>query len=151
MSNVKVGDVRAWGDVPDGALVRDDQGDHAVRHARGRNSHGSWVQVDDLKWTEWFGAWLWRIHEDSGEVTVVALGLTGQESAKDLQRLAEVYEVREAIDGSDETKRAIWGPRSSRVSDGTLSTVARILHAAGWRPDMTAEDAARMLAEVRDG
>lgn len=151
MSNVKVGDVVAWDKVPDGALVRCKEG-HAVR---AYETMGWWACRPTMmpgwhiRHPQHMFFWGGGMHRDT-EATIIALGLTSQETTADLQRIAEAFEVWEAIDGSDETKRAIWGPRSSRVSDGTLSIVARILHAAGWRHGMTAEDAARLLAEVRD-
>lgn len=51
-----------------------------------------------------------------------------------LRRLAEVFEVREAV-----AKR--WG---ADLAD----ELSERLHAAGWRPGMTAEDAARLLAQA---
>jgi hypothetical protein len=69
--------------------------------------------------------------------TIVALGLTGEESAADLQRLAEVFEVREYLIRSGDD--AVWCGQE-------LDVFAACLHAAGWRPGMSAEDAARRLA-----
>ena len=39
----------------------------------------------------------WDLAATDLPVTIVALGLTGQESADDLRRLAEVFEVRAAL------------------------------------------------------
>ncbi len=128
---VKVGDVVAWADVPDGALVREDG-----------------------------PSWPWGFYKE--RVTIVALGLTGQESADDLRRLAEMFEVREALTagpalgagfcrvylGSDDgTGDNLIGGFSGSF-EAARSVWAKRLHAAGWRPGMTAEDAARMLAEA---
>lgn len=166
--------------------------------------------VDDRSWWPWYGL-------TRDKVTIIATGLTCQETAADLQRIAEVFEVREAIDwqvmdrgkpppgyeirntsyedGDDEvggygvmieewswydgggytdcaaTEAACvasaWeffeeenappglnpysGPQAwswywGRVAEG--GDLAERLHAAGWRPGMTAEGAARMLSEA---
>ena len=146
MENVKIGDVVAWAEVPSGALVRTHGGDFALRVG----DDGHWVRlVGEIKmdWTR-AGAWGgWSFDEgevvDEGASAIVALGLTGQETAADLQRLAEVYEVREVL--------RFWKSREFAQLFGHLNpndTLAERLHAAGWRPGMTAEDAARLLAEV---
>lgn len=84
-------------------------------------------------WTWGFGAPL----RGGDSVTIVALGITGEETAADLQRLAEVFEVREALMREDEDYAHL---------PLTATLAAERLHAAGWRPGMTAEDAARLLA-----
>jgi hypothetical protein len=81
--------------------------------------------------------------------TIIALGLSGQEAAADLQRLAEVYEVREAMLSWSADERAVV--LAHEAAWGILSEVAERLHASGFRRGMTAEDAASLLAEVRDG
>lgn len=87
----KVGDVVAWAEVPDGAMVRDAQGWHALR-LRGRGIYvgqpgagEEWLPANP--WPD-DGRWHWSRVEDA-TATIVALGLTGDESAEDLQRLAE--------------------------------------------------------------
>lgn len=111
----KIGDVVAWESVPDGALVR--YGDRY--YVRLPDDRGWWVGTTGRPWAA-FGrgpaipgekmdglrkrGWTWSWHNDNDPVTIVALGLTGEESAGDLCRMAEV-------------------------------------------PGMTAEDAARLLAE----
>lgn len=102
-----VGDVVAWDKVPNGALVRSvantgmtwwyrrmgESGDVAgIRRADGAGtfwSTGEKSEHDRAMWKGW--------SPDDWRVTVIALGLTGQETAAELQRLAEVYEVREAL------------------------------------------------------
>jgi len=139
MSDVKVGDVVAWDKVRDGTLV-ERRGVFFVRF----RGHG--YVVGPRVWTDIrkLHPWLWEDCDDINEPkpTIIAMGLTGQETAADLQRLAEVFEVREAI--ADEVLEKAPGGL-------TLDEVAVRLHAAGWRPGMAAEGAARLLAEVRDG
>jgi hypothetical protein len=162
--DIKIGDVVAWADVPDGALARRDVDDGSFFYLR-RGEEGWCVgkmQDDGEHYFEALPAnlWPWRFKAyEAAPVTIVALGLTGQESAEDLRRLAEVFEVREAIS----RMRPLLGvpaDLTARVPNIALLTVgeaidigwswigvmAERLHAAGWRPGMTAEDAARRLA-----
>ena len=155
---IKVGDVVAWKHVPKGALVRDfcDRSGHAYLRCGGYGD-----TVHNPAWPAPF------------EATIVALGLTGQESAADLRRLAEVFEVREALVGLTlPVALFAWQCRdalnATRPCGTTIcgvvpanwarsemwhmkhcgncrSEVAECLHAAGWQPGMTAEDAARLL------
>jgi hypothetical protein len=172
----KVGDVVAWADVPDGAMVRWLWDGHGLEHFYRRHGHCvSRVGSYD-------GVWC-RAGRDDGafdpreRVTIVALSLTGQETANDLRRLAEVFEVREVIARMLDADNAEWywsctsdDPKwpdsphgisiqlhewedSIEVADEATRTLALdvaagCLHAAGWRPGMTAEDAARLLAEA---
>lgn len=165
MTVPKVGDVVAWDDVPSGALVRvaanPDFGYHEGAHSLRRGDRGVWVQ-DEVRWSCWPDEpqWEWGGAVDAGCVgedpTIVALNLTGQETAADLQRLAEVFEVREAMTarlGADGWKVAL-GPvpvmeiNSGSTRDAALEVAAHYLHALGWRKGQTAEDAARLLAEA---
>ncbi|WAS97794.1 hypothetical protein [Nannocystis punicea] len=105
----RVGDRVAWAEVPDGALVFD-RGDedwpepaHALRLA----GRGRWVhEAHVTDWTLELEEWPWQAGEERGQgtngVTLVALGLTGEETAADLQRLAEVFAVRDEAARSDE-------------------------------------------------
>lgn len=134
MSDVKVGDVVAWRDVPDGALVRQGRFYYLRIKAKG------WCVYSADAWRA-FARWLdgaeskpWAWH-GAGDVTIIALGLTGQETAAELQRLALLNLPIAAIG------REFADPQ----------VLAERLHRAGWRPGMTAADAARLLAEVRDG
>jgi hypothetical protein len=241
-NDVNVGDVVAWDKVPDGALVRDADGWHALR-MRGRGVYVGEPGEDWLSADPWDddGRWSWN-NADHRDVTVICVGLTGQETAAELQRLAEVFEVWEALVQEDgvsllkaaaevPTHRHLWVPAdgidfipavcSRAFGDGrallALSTInhrprfyviridstwrdlvedehidsiydalleefgdaeqveadeprlewpafdgangsswwrlewsdfAKRLHRAGWRPGMTAEDAARMLEEA---
>ena len=156
---IKVGDVVAWADVPDGALVR--QGIYAGRAPefyfvarRGNDSLlcGVTIPLDGI--SEWYQARPaapWRStfspNAEPPRVTVLALGLTGQETADDLRRLAEVFEVREALRADDQLSLLMEADGVVRIDHiEDEQTQADRLHAAGWRPGMTAEDAARMLA-----
>lgn len=161
--SIKVGDVVAWKNVPDGALVRTaaapdfgyDQDGWAVR----RGDRGLWVcdEHHEVRWSVDGPDWGWYGAEDAGctgeTTTIVAIGLTGQESADDLQRLAEVFEVREALGDLDSFEMPAdlahaLEEQAEDDDDGARDALACILHAAGWRPGMTAEDAARLLTEA---
>lgn len=145
----------AWEDVPDGALVRRAREEGGVFFYQRRGDRGWCVggrttegdgyfeQMDDDGWPR---PWA---HNDRGRVTIVALGLAGQETADDLRRLAEVFEVREALRVLDTPWSLLYNHRTGEAHD--LGTLAEQLHAAGWRPGMTADDAARLLAEVHHG
>ncbi len=138
---IKVGDAVSWVDVPDGALVRRAREEGGVFFYQRRGDRGWCVggrttegdgyfeQMDDDGWPR---PWA---HNDRGRVTIVALGLSGRESADDLRRLAEVFEIR-----------ALWEDACDQTDEQALTLTAERLHAAGWRPGMTAEDAARLLA-----
>lgn len=140
---VRVGDMVAWANVPDGAMVRWLWDGHGNEFYWRRHAHvASRVCSHD-------GVWCKAGRDDgafapSETVTIVALGLTGRESAADLRRLAEVFEVREALWKTVDAYQAGWG------DPWELAEVwlAERLHAAGWRPGMTAEDAARLLGEA---
>lgn len=80
----------------------------------------------------------------------VAPGLPGEGSADELRRLAEVFEVRDALTAMPLMVRWCvlhYLPEHKDDANGSLYKLAERLHAAGWRPDMSAEDAARMLAQ----
>lgn len=85
-----------------------------------------------------------------GDATIIALGLTDQETADDLRRLAEVFEVREAVSREFAVWRVVQqeagGDDVFSAKGEDMDRCVDRLHAAGWRPGMTAEDAARMLA-----
>lgn len=111
---IKVGDVVAWADVPDGTLARYGDGCYFLR-------------LGNLDTDRLVRDWTWST-QDWDRVTIIAMGLTGHETAEDLRRLAEVFEVREAL-------TAVGGP----------AELAERIHAAGWRPGDTAERAALLL------
>ena len=99
MNEIKVGDVVAWGKVPDGALVRravDDGGFFYLRRGEEGWCVGK-MQDDGEHYFEALPAnlWPWQFRAyDTAPVAIVALGLIGQESADELRRLAEAFEVR---------------------------------------------------------
>lgn len=138
---IAVGDHVAWADVPDGAMGRTtlDSGPYYV--VRSKDS-GQWL-------TKWRRGRKWPWGGGRGafarteSVTIIALGLSGQESADDLRRLAEVFEIREALWKTVDAYAAGWGD----VWEQAEQWLAERLHAAGWRAGMSAEDAARLLAE----
>ncbi len=142
VKSVNVGDVVAWGNVKNGWLVKDADGWHALR----MRGCGIWVGEPGEDWlsaNQWGDRGLWRWTSGSDrKVTIIATGLTGQETATDLQRMAEVYEVRAAVQAMRRTVREASGQH--------IDEVAERLHAAGWRPGMTAEDAARLLSEANN-
>lgn len=164
---VQVGGAVAWGEVEDGMMVRDAVGWHAVR-LRGR---GIFVGEPGEPWLSanpWSdeGRWRWTSVEKD-PVTVVALGITGEESADDLRRLAEVFEVREAWGKLMDEAMAHKGPPEEwAAKDAALKANPAVvayfsdesrdarrfferLHAAGWRPGMTAEEAVARLSGRR--
>jgi hypothetical protein len=133
----KVGDVVAWDKVPHGALV-ERRGVFFVRLRGGGHVVGPRIWADMRK----LQPWPWEDCDDINEPkpTIIALGLTGKETAAELQRLAEVYEVREAIAASDDLKRVLWVYHHNQPNGDEH------LHAAGWRPGDSAERAAELLA-----
>lgn len=138
-NEVKVGDLVIWTDAPNGALVRQDS-DFYLRI----NDHG-WCVCNGYRWAAFAcyadGAisqpWPWY---GAGQVTIIALGITGSETAADLQRLAEIFEVREQL-----LDPGIAG--FTKTSADEMEYWARRLYDAGLRHGMAAEDAARLLAE----
>lgn len=140
MSEIKVGDVVAWADVPDGALVRENDGN---AYALKLPAWALWIHIPPH--ASWWPATQerWNPAQVRGSVTIVALGLAGEESAADLQRLAEVFEVREALLADE----VLWSVAHEMcMRHGTTKSGAEHLYAAGWCPGMSAEDAARLLA-----
>lgn len=164
-TDYRVGDIVEWADVPNGALVRSDPKTgltwHEVRYLRNGVSKGAvagihhrdgsdtcgvttgkWYacpsQRDDPDWLDW--------PHTSGPVTIIALNLTGKETPADMQRLTEIYVIHEAL-------RAM-NPLDFLVATGGIAPDSRsfniseappLLHAAGWRPGMTPEQAAACL------
>lgn len=92
---MKPGDRCRWSEVPPGSLVRDAEGDYAVRLANGR---GLWVYVARMGPTTmpWRGCgsgrgeWPWRDDGNlrHGTVTLIAVDLRGYEGAGELRRRA---------------------------------------------------------------
>lgn len=158
MADVKIGNVVAWADVPDGALVRlernEANGIHVVR--RGHRWLRRWriavpgdgSQSARKNRRDGSERWIWLhdqpLFEVYERVTIVALGLTGQETAADLQRMAEVFEVREALRQTADAYAYGCGDSWEQ----TEQWLAERLHALGWRKGQTAEDAARLLQEA---
>lgn len=148
MTAPRVGDVVGWADAPDGALVREQDGAMCARF--GTRCLSALYRPDD--WGYGAGG-QWDLAATDLPVTIVALGLTGQESADDLRRLAEVFEVRAALLASptvvDVLHEHMYGcPRCNPDSSAAWTGAAARLHAAGWRLGMTAEDAARLLEQA---
>jgi hypothetical protein len=170
-----VGDVVAWDEVPDEALVLWNDDTYLVfqpkRIFQAHYPSVPWMAPEG----EGSGRELWA-HMAPAQVTIIALNLTGQETAADLQRLAEVYEVREVLTATLIEPRgpyepAFWliglpcgpglfdhktedgedGITAMEVGSGTdrdvaLQAAAERLHAAGWRPRDSAARAAELLA-----
>lgn len=162
---LKIGDTVALRDVSDGMMVRI-EADFCVR-IRGRGlfvflrNKGTWLAADEFddaaKWE-----WCWPGNEARLPATVAALDLIGQESARELQRLAEIFEIYEDIFGA--LVRADKGSLETR--DGYFAAVivghaaaacgedeqaaahdlAARLHAAGGRRGIESDEAARLLA-----
>lgn len=167
-----IGDVVAWADVPDGALVFDRGSDmwpepaYAIR----RGDRGRWVHEERVTdWTLTLAEWPWQTGEDSGQgangVSIVALDVPADATAEHLCELAGRFAVREDI--ASALRRADRGSRDPRDEffaglivrvaaaradedeDEAATELAAQLHRAGWRPGMAAEEAARLLAEDR--
>jgi hypothetical protein len=150
-NDVKVGDVVAWDKVPVLSLSRWVTDNAAYFYVRLTADLGWCVGcfIETGAWQRPGRGWSWleRAPEKSS-VTIIALGLTGQETASDLQRLAEVFEVREALEAMQDDLP--WNHRLNQDEHHLgIDAVAKCLHVAGWRPGMTAEDAARMLETWR--
>lgn len=92
--------------------------------------------------------WVGEELDNGLDVVVIALNLTGSETAADLQRLAEIFEVREALVQLFRAENPADNERLRTMLMSLCDGAAEILHAAGWRPGMTAENAARLLAEA---
>lgn len=147
----QVGDVVPWRQVRPGSLVRQGAGDYALRV--GDQHH--WVRLTNAIHMDWArvgtcGGWLFDDGEeiDEGPVTIIALDVPAGATADDLRTLAEVFEVREAWEKLPFTvnEAAVQYCGTQCGSKAETAFFVR-LHRAGWRPGMTAEDAARLLAE----
>lgn len=151
MPDIKVGDTVAWADVPDGAMVRS-----AAKMYYRRAGDGGWCVgcvIGERQHWEPLGLRPWRWQGGiAHNVQVIALGLTGSESAADLQGMAERFDIRAALRidlGLPGFSRVFLGDEMVGGFSGGdgLSYWAERLHAAGFRAGMTPEDAARLLAE----
>lgn len=134
-NEVRVGDAVAWAQVPNRSMVRWWWDGFGFEYHYRRHEHvTSRVGSHDGQWR--------RQGRDDGtfasqeRVVIIALDLTGQETAADLQRLAEVYEIREHLISTGDD--SIWFGEE-------IDELAPRLQAVGWKPGMTAEDAARLL------
>jgi len=89
---VKVGDVVAWDEVPSGAMVRDSDGDLAMRIG----DDGSWVMESGFG-TRVYGwrpdfSWSDVYFEEEERLVVIATMLTGYESGLELQGMVERFD-----------------------------------------------------------
>ena len=91
-------------------------------------------------WHSWDEDETWMPHPSS-QWRIIATNLTGSETVADLQRLAEIFEVREQL-----LDPGVAG--FTKTSSDEMENWARRLYDAGFRRGMTAEDAARLLAEA---
>lgn len=130
---IEVGDVVAWAEIPPWSMWRHKCGTYETRHEIA-------VYALDRYWRR-SAPTGYEALADEPPVTIVAIGLTGQESADDLRRLAEAFEVLTS------PLVAAVGMLIERGQAQTRGTVGDALHAAGSRSGMTAEDAARLLSE----
>jgi predicted RNA-binding protein YlxR (DUF448 family) len=98
VTSAKVGDAVRWEDVPNGALIRDVSKEvpgwwHAARKVNGR---GAWVGNDRDQWNAFDGRGLWgwaTQSHDSETVTIIALGLTGEEDEDTLRSLVARFDA----------------------------------------------------------
>ena len=157
-TTLEVGDVAAWDATPSWALVRDDRGEFAVK----THDWAFWVGLRSQgacgRKAQWYPATQgrWNPAQVRGRVTIIALNVPADATADGLRELAEVFEVREVLRWEAGSHPSFWrvflgqamiGGFSGSIGSG-LDHWASRLHAAGWRPGMTAEDAARLLAEA---
>lgn len=84
---MQIGGVYPSHEIPDGAMVRDEDGDFAVRSG----DWGEWVKIGSV----WYDrdptqSWKWRTspRADNRQWTLIALGLTGKETADTLRTVA---------------------------------------------------------------
>lgn len=157
MSNVKVGDVVAWEKVPKRALFRY----HECYEMRRDDEHhvlGYLVSGSEFSLDLEPGQWGFEAAFNKGEVTIVAVDVPVDLTIDGLRRLAEVFEVREALrhlfgltvsPSNPVLQSAIMALVNFGRAHG-LQTLAELLHTAGWRPGDSAERAALLLEEVRD-
>lgn len=95
---VKVGDVVAWDEVPSGAMVKceyvlgsDNTGD--IDYAMRIGDEGYWPKIEEDDWQPFDAQWGWLgTPKDIGITVIVALNLTGNETADELRALAEAFE-----------------------------------------------------------
>ena len=94
---VRVGDVVAWDDVPDGAYVfvnLDAERSYAMR----RGDRGVYANVFGV-WHDWSSGSAWRWPgapmSTADDTIVIAVGLTGYETARELRVMAEAFEVQQ--------------------------------------------------------
>ena len=178
---IKIGDTVAWADVPDGAMVRTATRQAGVVHALRIVGHGRFVS-GTWGWREWDLRWEWSAEAEAPawlkhpDPTIIALGLTGFESAEDLQRMAEVFDIRQHLDTAtgdgaggpwvaDEERFSLWlalpdwqeievaqvdDPAAGDDFWTVLDLAARTLHAAGWRAGMLPSAAAHLLVRAAE-
>jgi hypothetical protein len=90
-TTVKVGDVVAWDEVPSGAMVRDEEGDIAIRI----ENQGSWVKgpVTGGRIYGWRPDFYWlEVDMSTEQFTVLATMLTGDESGGELCGMVMRYD-----------------------------------------------------------
>jgi hypothetical protein len=144
-----VGDVVAWDEVQDGWLVLGANGTLAAR----RQANGLIVGRGGSQ-----GIIAEHWGESSDIVTIIAAGLTGKETADDLQRLAEVYDIDQCIEAhrlparvrlNGETlivERWLYDLAGHAGDDGWCRVIAEHLHRVGWRRGDGAVKARELLA-----
>ena len=160
---IKVGDVVAWEDVPSGALARRGPAEVQSQKRLAPIYTGWFTKTRPIRFSVDLVVWGNAAACDcdpcaSDLVTIIALDVPDDATADDLRTLVERFEVRCELPlaelhawGRDREYAVFFGTR--RIAghwDGehARTLAAERLHAAGWRPGMTAEDAARLLAEA---
>lgn len=162
---IKVGDVVAWDAVPSGALVLCSTTSGGRAYLLVSPAHVCAVKYSNAPWLAPLRALLmtnhgglrqaWDLMLADQRVTIVALDVPADATAEDLRGLAEVFEVREALLKFNlSTLAGVLGLELTVYLVGNLLAVfrnidaaAELLYRAGWRPGMTAEDAARLLGD----
>ena len=97
-TTAKVGDVVAWDEVPSGAMVKCEYavgsgfaGD--IDYAMRIGDEGYWPKIEEDDWQEFDAQWGWvGVPKDICSIVIVALDLTGNETAEELRALALAFE-----------------------------------------------------------
>lgn len=159
---IKVGDVVAWEDVPIGAMVRvvgdvDNVELPAAYAIRYNDAGGKWVydpdEIGKAIWSTSQVTWRWHSAMDAGvlpphgECTIIALDVPADATAEHLRESAEVFEIREVVTRMPACVHIMASSIDVEGPDFSWEWATRRLHRAGWRPGMTAEDAARLLSK----
>lgn len=156
---IKIGDQVEWDRVPHAALGRCVMG-RELSYVLRREDRGAWVDAG-TEWASWpaGGQWSWGDADETGvrvadppaplagRVTIVALDLTGDETAEDLRRIAGEYEIVEVLRAMSPTDLlSVTGiDPDPAATTYTPEGAGRQLYALGWRPRDPTSSAVALL------